>query len=86
MAFQGQQKDTKAAPRFGIRGLLKKTPQGGYIGGMASGNLHRSVPFLISTTLNHWHDRGDMNVAKYARRVWFLKKELEKFLHQKTEK
>ena len=43
-------------------------------------------PKSAARTLNYWRDRGDLNATKYARRVWFLKKELEKFLHQKTEK
>lgn len=43
-------------------------------------------PESAARTLNYWRDRGDLNATKYARRVWFLKKELEKFLHQKTEK
>jgi len=42
-------------------------------------------PKSAARTLNYWRDRGDLNATKYARRVWFLKKELEKFLHQKTE-
>jgi hypothetical protein len=36
-------------------------------------------------TLNYWRDRGDLKATKYARRVWYLKEELEKFLHNKTE-
>ena len=36
-------------------------------------------------TLNYWRDRGDLKATKYARRVWYLKEELEKFLQNKTE-
>jgi hypothetical protein len=35
--------------------------------------------------LAYWRDRGDLKATKYARRVWFLKKELERFLENKTE-
>ena len=36
-------------------------------------------------TLNYWRDRGELRATKYARHVWYLKKELEKFLEIKTE-
>ena len=42
-------------------------------------------PKSAARTLNYWRDRGDLNATKYARRVWFLKKELERFLTKKTE-
>ena len=35
-------------------------------------------------TLNYWRDRGELKATKYARRVWFLKNELELFLKVKT--
>ena len=37
-------------------------------------------------TLSYWRDKGDLKATKYARRVWYLKEELEKFLHNKTER
>lgn len=43
-------------------------------------------PESAARTLNYWRNRGDLKATKYARRVWFLKQELEKFLHHKTEK
>jgi hypothetical protein len=36
-------------------------------------------------TLNYWRDKGFLRATKYARRVWYLKEELEKFLQNKTE-
>ena len=36
-------------------------------------------------TLNYWRDRGELKATKFARRVWYLKDELEEFLHNKTE-
>ena len=36
-------------------------------------------------TLTYWRDRGYLKATKYARRIWFLKDELEKFLKNKTE-
>jgi len=42
-------------------------------------------PRSASRTLNYWRDRGLLRATKYARRVWYLKKELEAFLQNKTE-
>lgn len=42
-------------------------------------------PKSASRTLNYWRDRGELKATKYARRVWYLKEELEKFLRNKTE-
>ena len=36
-------------------------------------------------TLTYWRDRGYLKATKYARRIWFLKDELERFLKNKTE-
>lgn len=36
-------------------------------------------------TLNYWRDHGELRATKYARRIWYLKDELEKFLKNKTE-
>ena len=35
-------------------------------------------------TLNYWRDKGELKATKYARRLWFLKNELELFLKVKT--
>ena len=37
-------------------------------------------------TLNYWRGKGMLKATKYARHVWYLKSELEAFLHNKTEK
>ncbi len=41
-------------------------------------------PESACRTLNYWRDRGELKATKYARRVWFLKEELEAFLREKT--
>ncbi len=43
------------------------------------------TPESAKRTLNYWRDRGELKATKYARRVWFLKSELERFLKNKTE-
>lgn len=35
-------------------------------------------------TLKYWRDQGELKATKYARRVWYLKEELEIFLKNKT--
>jgi hypothetical protein len=42
-------------------------------------------PESACRTLNYWRDRGELRATKYARRVWYLRGELEKFLRNKTE-
>ncbi len=34
---------------------------------------------------NYWRDHDELKAAKFAEHVWYLKKELEKFLENKTE-
>ena len=36
-------------------------------------------------TLDYWRGRGELRGTKYARHVWYLKRELENFLRNKTE-
>jgi hypothetical protein len=43
-------------------------------------------PDSACRTLNYWRDHGELMATKFARRVWYLKEELEKFLQNKTEK
>jgi len=43
------------------------------------------APESAKRTLNYWRDRGELRATKYARRVWYLREELEKFLRNKTE-
>ena len=42
-------------------------------------------PGSACRTLNYWRDRGELRATKFARHVWYLKRELEKFLENKTE-
>lgn len=42
-------------------------------------------PESARRTLNYWRDRGELRATKYARHVWYLKNELERFLGNKTE-
>lgn len=42
-------------------------------------------PESACRTLNYWRDRDELRATKFARHVWYLKKELEKFLENKTE-
>ncbi len=42
-------------------------------------------PESACRTLNHRRDRGKPRATKFARHVWYLKEELEKFLRNKTE-
>jgi len=43
------------------------------------------TPVSASRTLNYWRDKGELRATKYARRVWYLRNELEAFLKNKTE-
>ncbi|MBN2212282.1 MAG: helix-turn-helix domain-containing protein [Sedimentisphaerales bacterium] len=42
-------------------------------------------PGSAQRSLNYWREHGELKATKYARHVWFLKKELEAFLNNKTE-
>ncbi len=44
------------------------------------------TPKMAIRTLNYWRDQGSLKATKFARRVWYLRNELEKFLENKTEK
>ena len=35
--------------------------------------------------LNYWRDKDVLRATKFAKHVWYLKKELEKFMENKTE-
>ena len=43
------------------------------------------TPESAVRTLNYWRDRGELKATKYARRVWYRKAELDRFLEAKTE-
>ena len=43
------------------------------------------TPISARRTLNFWRSKGELKATKYAKRVWYLKTELEAFLQKKTE-
>lgn len=43
------------------------------------------TPKTAVRTLNYRRDKGQIKASKFARRVWYLKEELDKFLQNKTE-
>jgi hypothetical protein len=45
----------------------------------------KHTPESAYRTLNYWREKGELRATKYARRVWYLKNELKKFLENKTE-
>ena len=45
----------------------------------------RHNPKSAIRTLNHFRDRGELRATKYARRVWYCKAELDRFLVLKTQ-
>ena len=42
-------------------------------------------PESACRTLNYWRDKDELRATKFAKRVWYLKRELEDFLKRKTE-
>jgi hypothetical protein len=48
----------------------------------ATGN---HTPQSAIRTLNYWRDKGLLKATKFARRVWYRKTELDRFLAVKTE-
>jgi hypothetical protein len=42
------------------------------------------TPQSAVRVLNYWRDRGELKATKFARRVWYRKTELDKFLEVKT--
>ena len=43
------------------------------------------TPDSAARTLNYWRDRGELQATKFARRVWYRRMELDRFLERKTE-
>jgi hypothetical protein len=43
------------------------------------------TPKSAKRTLDYWRNQGLLKGTKYARHVWYLRKELEAFLQNKTE-
>jgi hypothetical protein len=42
-------------------------------------------PKSATRTLNYWRGQGELRATRFARRVWYLRQELEAFLKKKTE-
>jgi len=47
--------------------------------------LGNHTPTSAIRTLNYWRDKGQLKATKFARRVWYRKSELDRFLEVKTE-
>ena len=43
------------------------------------------TPQSAIRTLNYWRDKGELKATKFARRVWYRRAELDRFLQVKTE-
>jgi hypothetical protein len=43
------------------------------------------TPQSAMRTMNFWRDKGQLRATKYARHLWFRRKELDRFLEVKTE-
>ena len=43
------------------------------------------TPEAAIRTLNYWRGKGELKATKYARRIWYRKTELDRFLAVKTE-
>jgi len=43
------------------------------------------TPRSAIRTLKYWRDKGELKATRYARRVWYRKAELDRFLAVKTE-
>ena len=46
---------------------------------------NKHTPQSAIRTLNHWRQKGQLKATKFARRVWYRKAELDRFLTVKTE-
>jgi hypothetical protein len=43
------------------------------------------TPESAIRSLNFWRGKGELRATKYARRVWYRRTELDRFLERKTE-
>lgn len=43
------------------------------------------TPRSAIRTLNYWRDHGQLRATKFARRVWYRRAELDRFMELKTE-
>ena len=44
------------------------------------------TPDSAIRTLDYWRAKGPLRATKYARRVWYRRSELDRFLERKTER
>ena len=44
------------------------------------------TPDSAIRTLDYWRAKGQLRATKYARRVWYRRAELDRFLERKTER
>jgi hypothetical protein len=78
-----QNKDVVWPPRQDVFGeLLSPVEAAQYLRLDETGN---HTPESAIRTLNYWRDRGELKATKFARRVWYRKAELDRFLAVKTE-
>ena len=47
--------------------------------------MDKHTPQSAVRTLNYWRQKGQLKATKFARRVWYRKSELDRFLAVKTE-
>ncbi len=47
--------------------------------------IDKLTPQSAIRTLNYWRYNGQLRATKFARRVWYRRSELDKFLKVKTE-
>ncbi|MGA2916579.1 MAG: helix-turn-helix domain-containing protein [Sedimentisphaerales bacterium] len=78
-----QQTDTTWPPRPDIfNDLLTPIEAAQYLRLDETG-IH--TPQSAIRILNYWRNRGELKATKFARRVWYRKTELDRFLAIKTE-
>jgi len=65
-----------------FRELLTPVEAGQYL---RLDELTNHTPETAIRTLNYWRDKGQLRATKFARRVWYRKTELDRFLEVKTE-
>ena len=83
IVVNNQNKDVAWPPRPNVFGeLLSPVEAAQYLRLDETGN---HTPESATRTLNYWRDRGELKATKFARRVWYRKSELDRFLAVKTE-
>lgn len=80
---QAQSDTINWPPRPDVFGeLLTPTEAAQYLRLDETGN---HTPQSAIRTLNYWRYKGQLKATKFARRVWYRKAELDRFLAVKTE-